>query len=299
MANYRYPPTQVGGPNYQSSSVYPFSTPYQQGSQFNTGERYQDYPLQSEEDSPRRNMKEDLFTTPPKSTFFDDSDEWRGVGVKAYRKGIQRQRLWTRGGGLFCFGRFFFCSILLIIYIIVAIILGLALWLRPPAVTFTNPGLNPNQQVNVGSTLDVPLELNITVWNPDFFSVDFKSLTAEVLYPDVTPTIAVGNGNLTNLIIKADQKTNFTFPIDISLDLTGSNSGDLNIVLDLAKKCGIIPQGPQSPIPLGVKIGIVLSVLGIKVTLPSISFTVSIGCPISSSEIQKKLQGILGGLGNL
>jgi hypothetical protein len=245
-------------------------------------------------------MKDNLFsnTSRPKSIDHKESpqEEWMGAGVKAYRKGIRPKNLWTRGGGLSCFGRFFFCSFLIIIFIIVAIILALALWLRPPALTFTNPAINPNQQVSLDSTLTVPLEVNITVYNPNFFSADFTSLTAEVSYPDVGNEV-VARGNLTNLIIKSNEITNFTFPIVISLDLTGQgNSSDLSVVLDLANKCGIIPQGSKTPIPLDIQIGITLRVLGIMISSPSISIPVKINCPIDDSAIEQKLQGILGGL---
>ncbi|KAJ3895301.1 hypothetical protein GG344DRAFT_73286 [Lentinula edodes] len=275
-----YPPQpnqglQVDRPLYQgSSSSYPFISSRQR----------QGYEEQPYRDNPRLNE--------PKSTFdhFDSPrDDWTGAGAQAYRK--RNRGKWTKGGGLWCLGRFFFCSLFVTIYLVVAIILGLALWLRPPALSFTNPGLDPNQQINLDTTLTVPLELNITVNNPDFFAVDFKSLSAEVLYPDVDNTL-VAKGNLTNLIIKSNEITNFTFPINISLNLTdeSADGNDLNVVLDLANKCGIIPSGPKSPIPLTIKIGIGLSIIGINLSLPSISFTVNINCPIDNSEIEQKLQ---------
>ncbi|KIK68513.1 hypothetical protein GYMLUDRAFT_35947 [Collybiopsis luxurians FD-317 M1] len=304
MANYyyNYPSQsmqrpQPDGPRYQDPSSYPFSSTYQQSSQYGYGERYQDNPPPPQNEY-RQNLKEDVFSTSslPRSTFDHDAspaEEWMGTGVKAYRKGIRPKDSWTRGGGISCFGRFFFCSLLVIIYIIVAIILAFALWIRPPALSFTGPALNPNQQVDFNTNLTVPLELNFTVNNPNFFSVDFKTLAAEVSYPDVGNEI-VAQGNVTDLVIKSSQMTNFTFPIDITLDLT-STGNDFQVVSDLASKCGIIPAGGQkSPIPLTIKIEIALSVLGIKVSLPPISFTVNINCPLDDSAIEQKLQGILG-----
>lgn len=247
-------------------------------------------------------MKEDLFSNKikPKSAFdhFGNPEQkWAGAGVKSYRKGIRQRDLWTRGGGLFCIGRFFFCSLFIIIFIVVAVILGFALWIRPPALSFTTPGLNPTQQVSFpDSTLTVPLGMNFTVNNPNFFSVDFKPLTAAVSYPSVNNTI-IANGNLTNLVIKSDQITNFTFPIVIYLDLSDtapSKAENLAVVLDLAAKCGLLTSSSPVPIPLGVKVGIDLSVLGISITIPSVSFTVNINCPIDDSAIQQKLQSILG-----
>jgi len=265
----------------------PFSSSQQQGSLYRYKEPYRDYPSQNE--------------GKPKSSFDHNEypeQEWAGAGVKAYRKGIQRKNLWTRGGGLLCFGRLFFCSLLIIIYIVVAIILGFALWLRPPSLAFTDPALNATQGVTFpDNTLTVPLEMNITVNNPDFFSVDVKSLTADVSYPSVNNTV-IAQGNLTNLIIQSDQQTNFSFPIIIYLDLsdsTSSSNENFAVVLDLASKCGILPSGPSVPIPLNVKIGVGLSVLGISFNTPSISFPISIGCPIDDSAIESKLQSILGG----
>ncbi|KAJ4490167.1 hypothetical protein J3R30DRAFT_3399579 [Lentinula aciculospora] len=285
----------MAGPLYQDSTFYPFLAPHQR---HGYGEQpYQDNPPwhpESQQISIKSNVKE------PKSSFdhFDSPrEELMGTGIKGYRRRTHGRTLWTRGGSLWCLGRFFFCSLLIIIYLLVVLILGLALWLRPPALSFTNPGLDPDQQINLGTTLTVPLELNITVNNPNFFAVDFKTLSAEVAYPDVDNTL-IAEGNLTNLVIKSNEVTNFTFPINISLNLTdeGADGNDLNVVLDLADKCGIIPSGPKSPIPLAIKIWIGLSILGIKITLPSISFTVNINCPIDNSEIEQKLQGILGDL---
>lgn len=300
MANYYYSsqPTLRGLPDGPLYPQDPFTSSQTQGSLYRSAEPYRDYP-QNEGD--RRNLKDDssfnsMFK--PTSSFDHPESEWVGTGVKAYRKGIRRQDLWTRGGGLLCFGRFFFCTLMIIIYIVVAIILGFALWLRPPALSFTGPGLNPTQQVSFpDSTLTVPLEMNITVNNPDFFAVDFKALTAQVSYPSVNNTV-VANGNLTNLLIKSDQITNFTFPIVIYLDLSSSapSNDNLAVVLDLAEKCGLFSSNSPVPIPLDIKIGIDLSLLGISVTLPSVSFPVNINCPIDDSAIEQKLQGILGAL---
>ncbi|KAF5389576.1 hypothetical protein D9757_004102 [Collybiopsis confluens] len=297
MANYYYQQPQPAGSYHQNASFYPFSSNFQQGSQ------YQDNhlpPPPPPQDGYRQDVKDNLFSNSNQTkSRFDHgespTEEWMGAGVKAYRKGIRPRNLWKRGGGFSIFGRCFFCSVMIIVYIVLASILAIALWLRPPALSFTPPGLNPNQAVNLGTNLTVPLELNITINNPNFFSADFRWLTAEVSYPDVENEV-VARGNLTKLVLESNKITNFTFPIDISLDLSGqADANDLKIVTDLASKCGIFPQGSQkTPIPLSIKIGIAIEVLGIKFSIPSISFTVRINCPIDDSAIQQKLQGILG-----
>lgn len=77
----------------------------------------------------------------------------------------------------------------------------------------------------------------------------------QISYPSVNNTV-IAQGNLTNLIIQSDQQTNFSFPIIIYLDLSGSSNENTAVVLDLADKCGIIPPGPSEPIPLDIKIGV-------------------------------------------
>ncbi|CAA7271537.1 unnamed protein product [Cyclocybe aegerita] len=200
--------------------------------------------------------------------------------------------LWTKGGGGRCAGRVCFCTLLTTLFLIISIVLSLALWIRPPSIkigeveTMTTNG-SPIQQITNGIQIDFGVDISVN--NPNYFSVDFKKIQAEIFYPiDDTP---VGGGTASEIVIKSDAQTNFTFPF--SLVYTSTEDPQSRVILDIAQKCGVI-GGTRSQITVNYKI-----TLGIRIILVTISPVISnsfrFDCPLQASDISKFLGGAIGG----
>ena len=108
--------------------------------------------------------------------------------------------------------------------------------------------------------------------NPNYFSVDFESIEAEVglllffinilltrlklFYPiNNTP---VGGGTANNIDFKSRSQTNFTFPFTLSYNATGAQADA--IISDLANKCGVT-GGKKSNLEINYKITVSINIL--------------------------------------
>jgi len=174
------------------------------------------------------------------------------------------------------------------VFLIVSIVLSLALWIRPPSIYVGNVQTMAENGTAIQSLSDgiqINLGVNISVSNPNYFSVDMKKIEAQIFYPiDNTP---VGGGEADNIEFKSNSQTNFTFPLMLTYNSTADPSG--KIILDLAEKCGV--EG-------GAKTNIIVNysiTLGIRIILvtisPVISNQFSFPCPLSASDISKFLDG--------
>ncbi|KAJ7905640.1 hypothetical protein B0H14DRAFT_2660981 [Mycena olivaceomarginata] len=191
--------------------------------------------------------------------------------LRQYRMDFQGP-LWTRGGRGSCIGRFFCCTFMILVFLVVTILLTLVLFLRPPSITFgdvapmasavqlTTDGININMGVNI--SFSIPIANNNTL---------------------------VGGGNATNVVFGSTAETNFTFPFAINYQ-TSLDPKNL-ILVDLAEKCGILGS-TKSDLKVHYKITVGVQILFVTVS-PSISNDFTFACPLSAND----LQGLLGSSG--
>ncbi|KAJ7449936.1 hypothetical protein FB451DRAFT_1287043 [Mycena latifolia] len=206
--------------------------------------------------------------------------------LRRYRMDFQGH-LWTKGGRGRCFGRFFCCTFMILIFLFVTIVLTLILWLRPPSIDFGDVG-----PMSSGSTIqktpdgiNLNMGVNISVNNPNFFAVNFKKITAEIYYP--INNTAIGNGTANNIVLSSNAQTNFTFPFSIDYSTTLDPNG--KILLDLAQKCGIL--GTKTNLSVNYKITLGLQLLFVTIS-PSISNTFSFECPLAADDLESLLKSI-------
>lgn len=200
--------------------------------------------------------------------------------LRAYRYDHQGN-LWKKGTRVQCFGRFFCCTILIALFFIVAILLNLALWIRPPDIGINNVG-----PVSSGSTiqlqndgLTINLGVGISVDNPNYFSVNFRKIQAEIFYPiNNTP---VGGGTQTNIDFNSHTQTNFTFPFSI-IYKQSQDPGNA-ILTDLATKCGFL-GAPKTRLKVNYKITLGLRILFVVVS-PVINNSFDFDCPLSQQDV--------------
>ncbi|KAJ6502430.1 hypothetical protein C8R45DRAFT_976615 [Mycena sanguinolenta] len=206
--------------------------------------------------------------------------------LRQYRMDF-RGPLWRRGSKASCIFRFFCCSLMSIVFLVVTILLTLVLFLRPPSITFgdVTPSSSGVQLTTDG--ININMGVNISVDNPNFFSVDFTKINAQIFYP--INNTAVGTGTAKNVVLGSHAETNFTFPFTIQYS-TSIDPQNL-ILLDLAKKCGII-GGSKTDLTVDYKITLSVQILFIPIS-PSISNTFTFPCPLTGDD----LNGLLGGIG--
>ncbi|KAJ7709778.1 hypothetical protein B0H17DRAFT_1029223 [Mycena rosella] len=276
---------------------------YEQGGYDNYGGGYRDDPAPEIEQAPRRQPSYAAAAPSPlASKSLDETSRFdagefspghRGPktasNLRQYRMEFQGH-LWTRGGRGRCFGRFFCCTFMILVFLFVTIVLALVLWLRPPSLTFGDVGTASGTTfVPTADGININMGVNISVNNPNFFAVNFKKITAEIYYP--INNTAIGNGVANNIVLSSNAQTNFTFPftIDYSTTIDPKNL----ILLDLAQRCGIL--GTKTNIVVDYKITLGLQILFVPIS-PSISNSFSFACPLPADEIQKLLKSV--GLGS-
>lgn len=195
----------------------------------------------------------------------------------------RRGALWTKGGRGRCIGRFCCCTIMTILFLIVSIVLALALWIRPPAITIgqvtaiqQNGNTITTSSDGDGIAFSIHLALNITVDNPNYFSVNFKDIKAELFYPiNNTP---IGGGTSTNVVFPANSQTNWTFPFDAQYRTSIDTQS--RVISDLLTKCGANPQN----VIIDFTITPALRILLVTIS-PSISNSFSFPCPVNLGDI--------------
>lgn len=196
--------------------------------------------------------------------------------------------LWTRGSRVSCIGRFCCCTMMIAVFLIVSILLALLMWVRPPDAIVGTVGTSTTQNaVQLGSgSITVNLGINLTVVNPNYFAVSFKSIDASAYYP-INNTL-VGTGNETDITFNSNSETNFTFPF--SLEFSTDMSSSTQILTDLASKCGV-GGGAVEDITIDLDIKLGLRVL-FFVVYPVLSIPASFACPISASDISSLIPSI-------
>jgi len=204
--------------------------------------------------------------------------------LKDYRFGHQGN-LCTKGGRARCIGRICCCSLMTTVFLIVSIVLALALWIRPPSIIIGSVQPLSGTSISASSgSITVNLGVDISVINPNYFSVDFTKIEAELFYP--VNNTKIGGGNM-SVNFKSRSQTNFTFPIAFSYNSSNDQQG---VVLhDLAAKCGI--DGTKSNLDIDYKISLGIRFLIVTIS-PVISNSFSFACPISAADVSQLLAGL-------
>jgi LEA14-like dessication related protein len=189
--------------------------------------------------------------------------------------------LWTKGGRGRCICRFCCCTGLIGLFLLISIFLSLVLWIRPPDVNFgtVSSSTSTGSAIQLQTDgLTINLGVNVTVDNPNYFSVDFKKIEADIFYP--INNTAIGTGSANNVNIAANSQTNFTFPF--SIDYKRSLDPSNKILIDLATKCGFI--GTATDISVNYKITLGIRIIFVTIS-PTISNTFTFACPLTESDI--------------
>ncbi|TBU50744.1 hypothetical protein BD309DRAFT_879424 [Dichomitus squalens] len=230
----------------------------------------------------------------PRSGFDDDVvpapiGEKTPGNVRRWRKDYQGN-LWTKGSRLGCFGRFFCCTLMIFLFLLISIVLSLALWLRPPNIIVGQPTVDVNSFAINSSSISIALPVDISVNNPNYFTVELYKLDATVIYP--INNTQIGSGHMTNIQFKDHTQTNFTFPVTIDYEAASDPNGA--VITDLAKHCGIDPSTAASDITVTIDIKV-----GVKVMLVPFTTTItqkaSFACPLGNDASQ--FEGLLKSLG--
>lgn len=106
-----------------------------------------------------------------------------------------------------------------------------------------------------------------SVNNPNYFSVDLSEIKAEVrrfMYTSYMPddmlsqlfyplnNTPIGGGEMNKIDFRSHTQTNFTFPMALQYNISADPG--FNILIDLAKKCGIVPGTSASDVTVNYKI---------------------------------------------
>jgi len=202
-----------------------------------------------------------------------------------YRREMRDENPWTKGGRGHCIGRFICCTLMIAIFMIVSIVLALALWIRPPSIVIGTAGLTSAGTSGVAFTtsgISVPLEVNISVSNPNYFSVELKKLTLDLTYPLNGNNTDVGNGTLSDITFHSHSNTNFTFPFNIDYEYASDPS--YAILINMAQKCGLLGES-QEDLTVDYKITVDIKILVVSIS-PTISNSFSLSCPFNSDELE-------------
>lgn len=224
----------------------------------------------------------------------DDAIPNRPVGPKTSRN-LRRWRyehngdLWTRGGGVRTCGRLLCCTIMIFLFLLVSILLSLALWIRPPTFVVNQFGLSDSATAVTlaNDSLTVMFDVTTTVINPNYFSVDLTDLKINLFYPLNNNKTAVGGGEKKDVDFRSHQETNVTFPAQLLYNVT--DDPNFSILVDLAKKCGVVPGVASSDVTLDYTAIVSVKVFLIPVK-PTISGSTSFACPLSKENIGGLLQ---------
>ncbi|KAF9246295.1 hypothetical protein BU15DRAFT_70398 [Melanogaster broomeanus] len=185
--------------------------------------------------------------------------------------------LWTKGGRGRSIGRFCCCTLMIVVFLIISIVLALALWIRPPNVIVgdVQPTTNGSEIQMLTDGIQLNLEIPLSVSNPNYFSVSFSSIKANIYYP-INNTL-IGGGQENDVTFPSHTNTSFTFPFSIAYTTTMPSSSQ--IFADLVTKCDA-----SSDITVDYDVTLGLRILFFTVS-PTVSNSASFVCPITSSEL--------------
>jgi LEA14-like dessication related protein len=172
------------------------------------------------------------------------------------------------------------------VFLFVSIIFTLILWVRPPNITIGGVqamAVSGSTVQVTSSGFNVNLGANISVQNPNFFSVGLKTLKLQLFYP--INNTAIGSGQENNIDIRANEQTNFTFPFTLQYTLADDPSHA--VLTSLASKCL-----DNEDLTVNYKITLGLRIIVATIS-PVISNSFTFACPLTESE----LSGLISGSG--
>lgn len=112
------------------------------------------------------------------------------------------------------------------------------------------------------------------------------------LYDASYPTIQIGNGNINDVKIDANQNTTFAFPAQ--LKYTQADDPNKQIVNDIASKCGL-SGGTRSNLNFKLNLDITPSILGLSIPISVNGLSFSFMCPDVLGSISEGIGALLGG----
>ncbi|TFK30123.1 hypothetical protein FA15DRAFT_663486 [Coprinopsis marcescibilis] len=201
--------------------------------------------------------------------------------LKAYRLDTQGN-LWTKGGGARSFGRFLCCTIMVTLLIVVSVVLSLVLFVRPPSIIIGDVvARNTTGSLSAPDGLAINLSVNISVNNPNYFSVDFHQLKVEIFYPmEGRPDTPVGGGESRDIVFKARERTDVEFPF--ALRYRAADDPGQAVFVDIGGRCGV-GGGQRQNLNIKYKLTLGIRFLMIPIT-PVVENRFSFACPESLLE---------------
>ncbi|KAG7562197.1 hypothetical protein FFLO_02382 [Filobasidium floriforme] len=261
------------------------------------------YPIPQERMSSYDSLPEKSFARPPKAEADGTVRRSRFVGMAAngerpasqWTQGVdvppkatgwlrewrkENRASWGKGGGWRTFGRFFSCCILSTLFVLISVVLTIAMWVRPPDIRLFDIDIPSSNAVSITtSSLALNFSLIIGVTNPNWFSADFKEISAVAKWPGLDADF--GGGSLTDIKFGGNSATNFSFPfmVNYSTDLDPQSI----VLSSLLEKCGSVPPGD---ITIDYDLTLKLHIVAFDVS-PTISSSASLQCPVSAADIRK------------
>ncbi|KAI0807341.1 hypothetical protein C8Q74DRAFT_1227156 [Fomes fomentarius] len=282
---------------YQDTPFNPYEVEQQQASRgygqpqgayggYDSGYGYQDRYQDPTQDTTGRTKERSAFDEDPLPAPIGEKTP---SNVRRWRTEYQG-KMWTKGSRSRCCGRFFCCTIMIFLLFLISIVLSLALWLRPPNIIISKPEPDLSTFAVNGSSISVALPVDISVNNPNYFTIDLYTLDAKVTYP--INNTQIGSGHMANIKFQDHTQTNFTFPVTISYDADSDPSGA--VITDLARKCGVDPTVAATQVTVSVDIEVGLKIMMVPIKF-SVSQSASFACNLGSEVSQ--LQDLLKALG--
>ncbi|KAI5899627.1 uncharacterized protein SCHCODRAFT_02605677 [Schizophyllum commune H4-8] len=285
-AGHRYNASEDYNP--YSGTAQPHPT-YEQGGYETYGnygaEGYRDEPFDPNAQATHQHTYSGAPVPPPK-----DEDQRSGFDRDEFTNEKPRKRygdtdgsMWTKGGRGRCVGRFCCCTLMTAVFLILSILLALALWVRPPNVVVgdldTTSGSGGSVVQFSSDGLKINLAVNISVTNPNYFSVALNNVKATLKYPINGEKEDVGGGTLDDVDFPSHSTKDIKFPFSIDYKLT--DDPNYTILKDLASKCGLGGSTSDITVDYTIKIGVRFLFINVS---PSISNSYSFACPIDTSN---------------
>lgn len=210
----------------------------------------------------------------------------REIAFAQWRSNYKKSRqLWTKGGWRSYSCRFLFCSVMVLILTLSGVIMSLALFARPPrfVVSHIVPILDSQKLFSVNSTsLGVQFGANITVDNPNYFTIVLPSVITQLTYPiNKTP---IGLGSKADIVFHSNSRTEIFYPISILYEVSKDPAG--LVINDIISRC----DSNDRLLEIDLEVTVSIKVLFITAR-PKILAHKSIACPVSGGDIRAILQG--------
>jgi len=176
-----------------------------------------------------------------------------------------------------------------VLFVIIAIALSIAMWLRLPDVSFGRIGPPTNgSAIEVSSSdIKINLALPISVKNPNFFTASFEQISAVAYYP--LGNVAMGGGSRDNIAFPANSETTFNFPFTI--DYTQAEDPGSAILMDISNRCGFTGAAARQ-IQVNYAITLQIKILTFSIS-PSFNGQAGFDCPLTKAQVEPFLGPLL------